>query len=275
MKEGAAVLADEVNQAEKPDGILSTSLLDLVGFKQALSHARDVPVIHYFHESQFTYPTRNEKIKRANEVFTLKNLSSCLGANCAIFNSEFHRRTFFKHAKVLAESTGGTTSLPQLELSEKKSAVIPCGVEVKKIRKLTDSRTPNPIPVILWNHRWEHDKSPQQFFDLLCKVEMTGVDFRLVLLGEAPRHCPDLDRLNERFAGKVIVPGYRDSRQEYLEALVLGDLTLSCADHDFFGVSMVEAIAAGAFRFSRTDSLIPSMLEYGISIKTKKSFFKR
>jgi glycosyltransferase involved in cell wall biosynthesis len=50
--------------------------------------------------------------------------------------------------------------------------------------------------------------------------------------------------------------GYIASRAEYLTLLGQADLVVSTADHEFFGISVLEAMAAGAF------PLLPNRLSY-------------
>jgi len=40
-------------------------------------------------------------------------------------------------------------------------------------------------PVLVWNHRWEHDKNPGFFFKALYGLAEQGVDFGLIVLGTA------------------------------------------------------------------------------------------
>lgn len=43
---------------------------------------------------------------------------------------------------------------------------------------------------ILWSHRWEHDKNPDEFFGVLFKLDEMNVDFRLHVLGEQFNEIP-------------------------------------------------------------------------------------
>ena len=50
--------------------------------------------------------------------------------------------------------------------------------------------------------------------------------------------------------------GYVESAQAYRELLCRADLVISTADHEFFGISILEAVAGGAF------PLLPNQLSY-------------
>jgi glycosyltransferase involved in cell wall biosynthesis len=50
--------------------------------------------------------------------------------------------------------------------------------------------------------------------------------------------------------------GYQNSREDYEHVLSQADVIVSTANHEFFGISVVEAIAAGAY------PLLPNRLSY-------------
>lgn len=55
----------------------------------------------------------------------------------------------------------------------------------------TSSYLDRPIS-ILWSHRWEHDKNPEQFFDTLFQLDHMGIDFRLHVIGEQFTDVPGI-----------------------------------------------------------------------------------
>jgi glycosyltransferase involved in cell wall biosynthesis len=62
--------------------------------------------------------------------------------------------------------------------------------------------------------------------------------------------------MRETFGDKIDRWGYQESRREYESALADADVVISTAVHEFFGISVVEAIAAGA------QPLLPRRLAY-------------
>jgi len=112
-------------------------------------------------------------------------------------------------------------------------------------------------PLILWNQRWEYDKRPDRFFALLYRLQAAGIPFRLAVAGESFRTVPaEFTEAREQLADHIVHWGYAPTRSEYLALLQQADLVISTADHEFFGISILEAMAAGAF------PLLPARLSY-------------
>jgi glycosyltransferase involved in cell wall biosynthesis len=112
-------------------------------------------------------------------------------------------------------------------------------------------------PLILWNQRWEHDKRPDRFFALLYRLQDAGIAFRLAVAGENFRkEPPEFKEAHQRLADCIVHWGYAPTRTHYLTLLDQADLVISTADHEFFGISILEAVAAGAF------PLLPARLSY-------------
>ncbi len=112
-------------------------------------------------------------------------------------------------------------------------------------------------PLIVWNQRWEYDKRPDRFFALLQRLHAAGVPFRLAAAGQNFRNVPaEFDAARALLADRIAHWGFLPSRQAYAALLRQADLVVSTADHEFFGISILEAICAGAF------PLLPNRLSY-------------
>ena len=70
------------------------------------------------------------------------------------------------------------------------------------------------------------------------------------------------DWAKEYFADHIDRWGYQSSRKEYETALAESDIVVSTANHEFFGIGMLEAIAAGCF------PLLPQRLSYPMIIQS-------
>lgn len=116
--------------------------------------------------------------------------------------------------------------------------------------------TGNSIPTILWNQRWEFDKNPAGFFAALRQFKAEGGRFNLIVCGESFQKTPEpFEQAEKEFATEIVHFGFA-SRERYQELLNQSDIVISTAYHEFFGISILEAIHAGAF------PLLPDRLSY-------------
>ena len=111
---------------------------------------------------------------------------------------------------------------------------------------------------ILWSARWEHDKDPAVFFDALKQVVDAGRAFRVsVIGGGGPREAlPVFEQSRRELQGRIDHWGYQPTRREYEDVLAEADVVVSTAQHEFFGLSVAEAVSAGAY------PLMPRRLAY-------------
>ncbi len=113
------------------------------------------------------------------------------------------------------------------------------------------------MPIICWNHRWEHDKDPESFFEAMYSLEDMGYDFRIIVLGQSFIKSPScFTEAQERLSEKIIHFGFIESKKEYLLLLQRSDIVISTANHEFFGISIIEAIRCGCI------PLVPDRLSY-------------
>jgi glycosyltransferase involved in cell wall biosynthesis len=112
-------------------------------------------------------------------------------------------------------------------------------------------------PLIIWNHRWEFDKNPLDFFDALDAALDDGAEFSLALLGENFQAVPKaFIRARSRYGRRIVQYGYVESRAEYIKWLQRGAIVISTAEQENFGISVVEAIRCGCM------PLLPARLAY-------------
>jgi len=243
MKGGAVTLAASLESLEgwAPDVVLVSDMIDLAHFRVlARPHIGDPPTAFYFHESQLTYPVAPGS--SPDHSYSLTNWISTCAADAVLFNSGYHRQVFF-------DSLGGfLRGFPDMghehliQDVESRSDVLPVGVDLSWVR-------PRPVarrtPQILWNHRWEHDKDPEAFADAVEYLLRIGVDFELVLAGPRPGRTPvALERIRE-LAGDRIVHDDEAPMDTYRKLVAGSDIVVSASRQEFFGISVVEAIASG------------------------------
>ena len=132
-----------------------------------------------------------------------------------------------------------------MEAISEKSGVVPPGCRFLP-GPLQRVSAPAKPPLIIWNHRWEFDKNPRAFFAALEAVRKKGIDFRLALLGENFQAVPKPFLAARKHLGdRIVCYGYEPSRQAYLDWLAQGDVMVSTAEQENFGIAAVEAMRFG------------------------------
>lgn len=256
MRHAAITFAADVRlrvaAGESWDVLFCSDMLNLSEFVGlAPPGVQAMPKVVYFHENQLTYPVRDEKERDWHFAFT--NLTTALCADAVWFNSGFHRDAFLEALPVFLRRMPDHQPVAAAESIHAKSVVQYPGVDEFSRR---GDRAGGPLR-ILWAARWEHDKDPETFFSALGRVEAAGADFRLSVIGEQFRESPNVfDRARARFAPHIDRWGYQATREDYVAALCEADVIVSTALHEFFGISVVEAISAGAY------PLLPRRLSY-------------
>jgi glycosyltransferase involved in cell wall biosynthesis len=204
--------------------------------------AAGVPIVTYFHESQFTYPL--SPMDRHDATYAMKNWASAAVSDLVAFNSEYHRDVFAAEADAMLRAFPEYTHLHRLDPVMERSIVLPVGVD---LAPFSVGRLPaGEPPLIVWNHRWEHDKGPEDLAAIVAALDRRGVDYRMAMCGEIFVSVPEpFDGVVSMLGDRAIQRGFAD-RPRYERLLLEASVVLSTAHQEFFGIGVVEAIAAGA-----------------------------
>jgi glycosyltransferase involved in cell wall biosynthesis len=256
MRHAAVTFAGEVgrrsDRGERWDLLFCSDMLNLAEFLGLAGPAvRDLPSLLYFHENQLTYPVQVESER--DYQFGLTNMTSALAADAVWFNSAFHRDSFLSALESLLHRMADYQPFEAVSRIRAKSAVFPPGVAPGAER---GARRPGPLR-ILWAARWEHDKNPEEFFAALTLLQERRIPFRVGVVGAQFRDAPAVFAwARASLADHIDRWGYQSERAGYEAALRDADVFVSTARHEFFGLSAVEAILAGAY------PLVPERLAY-------------
>nr|CDS20648.1 glycosyltransferase domain containing protein [Echinococcus granulosus] len=277
----------------------------------------------YFHENQLTYPLRegDKNAAKPDYQFGYVQVLSALAADLVLFNSSFNMHSFYERLPAFLAAVLPTPPSPRVpeprELVEKllkpKSRVLHFLVEPPPLPVLFHGdvedfeaairfqaeriRARGRAPLrILWNHRWDYDKNPVDFFKVIFDLANISVDeeffnlggstlrpsigdvmtpseitpppppskqaqtnFQISVIGGASQDVPRIFPIAEsylRSTGHIAVWGFVDSRETYWRTLTDCDVVVSTAKHEFFGVAVVEAVAVGCV------PLLPHRLAY-------------
>jgi glycosyltransferase involved in cell wall biosynthesis len=259
MHGGAITLAQKLNNSNFiPDLIIVTDMVNLGDFKSLLKkQLKQIPIILYFHENQLMYPKTkldtDNKQQRDNH-YGFINFTSSLIADKILFNSNFHKNGFINSLNKFLSKFPDYSLKSNINEISNKSSVLPIGI---KMNDKVPLKTKNKIPIILWNHRWEHDKNPEDFFNILFQLKKDSISFKLNIIGENFKNSPEIfQTAKEKLKDEVINWGFIQSKEEYFKILSESDLLLVTSNHDFFGISIIEAISFGVF------PLLPNRLAY-------------
>ncbi len=260
MHGGAISLAEEFNLLNKKfDLIICSDMLNLPVFKSLCkNNLKNEKVVMYFHENQLSYPwspkDQDTKLNRDLSYYYI-NYTSSLLSDYNFFNSQYHIDSYINGLKKYLKKMPDFQNYETIDVIHKKSEVLPIGCELNQINNFK-TRNKNS-PIILWNHRWEYDKNPESFFNTLFDLDKKGIEFSLVVLGESYEEYPEIfDIAKVKLKNKILYFGYCKSNDEYKKWLKKCDILPVTSIQDFFGISIVEAVAYGNY------PILPNRLSY-------------
>lgn len=270
MHGGAVTLAREFLAADyHPDLLLATDMLDLTTFLALTRQVTaEIPTVIYFHENQLTYPwspTDCDPQQQRDAHYTFINYGSALAADAVLFNSDYHRQAFLQELPQFLESFPDHSEVETVKQISDKSNTLPLGLDLKKFDAYRPGEGRDAVlpPLILWNHRWEYDKNPQEFFQALYALQEQGVVFEIAVLGESYREIPKIfTEAKEKLADRIAHWGYVENFSDYATWLWRADILPVTSIHDFFGISVVQAI------YCHCSPLLPKRLAYSEHIAT-------
>ncbi len=257
MQGGAIELAQKFKKLSKePSLIIATDMVNLpVFYAYSGITVEEIPCLLYFHENQFAYPVSEQDTdKQAGREnhYAFINLSSALFASKTIFNSNFNRASFLIGAEKLIASLPNNS----FKINNLNTTIIYPG-----IKKQTINSNPTTTPVLLWNHRWEHDKNPELFLDGLRHLKEKQIEFKLIVLGKGTEKESVKTIFNKEFKAELIHCGFVEEKEKYWELIAQANLLPVTSKHDFFGLSVAEAMQLGAFALLPNHQAYPEHLE--------------
>ncbi|PLX67724.1 MAG: DUF3524 domain-containing protein [Denitrovibrio sp.] len=240
--------ADELKRGY--DHIFATSLTDITALRGLVPEIAQIPLTVYFHENQFEYPeSRSEHTNIEAKIVSIYN---ALAADKVLFNTEYNMNSFLDGAGVFLRKMPDHVPCGLIKEMQSKSEVL--SVPIEKMKKRSSA---NSVPVILWNHRWEYDKGPEGFLNVLDELSRRDFDFRLNILGQTFRQVPDsYKQIKDKFSEKILKSGYIEDRIVYNDIVAESDIIISTSLHDFQGLSVIEGADAGCI------PVLPDRLAY-------------
>lgn len=264
MHGGAVTLARKfLSHNLTPDLFIATDMLDLTTFLALTRHrTAEIPAAIYFHENQLCYPWSPEDsdvIQKRDRHYGFINYASALAADVVLFNSQFHSDSFLNELIRFLKHFPDHRGLENIEQIAAKSRVLNLGLDLLQFDQYQPKiETMKAVPpLLLWNHRWEYDKNPGDFFDALFAINEQGLDFQVAILGENFSTAPiEFEQAREKLGDKIVQYGFVNSFDQYARWLYQADILPVTSIQDFFGASVVSAIYCGCY------PILPKRLAY-------------
>lgn len=242
------------------DRVLCSSLMDVSVFRSCLHYVdgwnQNTKILVYYHENQFAYP---QQYNDSNIFqFMAINFNTACAADSIAFNSHYNRKSFLKGCKTFLKRASDMNVKHIVKQIEKKSRVLYPGIDFSQADDVaSDGHKGDGFITLVWNHRWEHDKNPEEFFKALTRLEHKDIGYNLIVVGQSFQREPQcFSKAREDFSHRILHWGYVSDYQDYLRLLKKGDIVVSTALHEFFGIAVMEAVRCGC------RPLLPNALAY-------------
>lgn len=255
MRGAALEFAPRIDDLENPpDAIFASSMVNLADVRALLAKGRrDVPIVAYFHENQLAYPV--QEVDPRDHHFAWTNALTALAADRVLWNSAYNRDSFLDELGRLLRKMPDARPDWILSSIAARSAVLPVPIDDDAFETPRGVRK-GPCHIV-WNHRWEHDKGPELLLELVRGLIARKREFRLSVVGQRfETRVPAMDAVREAAGDHVDTWGFVERRADYHRLLARADVALSTAHHEFQGLAVLEAAAAGAV------PLVPDRLAY-------------
>ena len=254
----ALYFSQTVSKPVSADILFCSSVLNLSELCSLRPDIAKIPKkIVYFHENQLAYPVQS--VKARDFQYGYNQILTCLVADIVLFNSTYNLDSFLGNLKTFFKIQPDFR--PDIEQMKEeiasKAQVLYFPVKLMQFRNLQQERNNSKPLHIVWPHRWEHDKNPKSFFETLFKLKEAGENFKVSILGEQYQEIPEIfNEAKEKLEQEILHFGWVESKEKYFEILSEADVVVSTANHEFFGVAMLEAASGGCL------PLVPNRLVY-------------
>ncbi len=234
------------------DLVIATSMVDLSALRGFVPSLGKVPTLVYFHENQFAYPASDRQHNSVEPQ--LVNLYTALCADRIAFNSRYNRDSFFDGVAALLRRLPDHVPKGLVTRMQARALCLPVPLESDCFATGGGEAVASVVPAdddcfhLVWNHRWEYDKGPDRFYASLQQLFPCEQAIKCHVVGQQFRQSPaEFEAIKQLLQnnGALGEWGYMASHSAYRQLLSQSQAVVSSALHDFQGLSVMEAVAAG------------------------------
>jgi len=236
---GAGRLSRHLNQkfpSPVHDIVVATDLFQQGDFYTLqIKRFGNIPKIFLAHEHQFGVPKSGLRYDNDLNV-RLSNVISTICADKCIFLSNSSMTQYTENLRTyLSENIA--------ESIERKCKSINLGVDFKSFDKYPFVKNFDQA-IILWNHRLEFDKNPEEFFRALNELATEGLDFKVIIASDTsdPNISKEVKEGIGKLGDKIVHQGYVRNKKKLAQLYWKSNIVVSTAEAEFFGLSVAEAI---------------------------------
>ena len=228
----------------------------------------------YFHENQLEYPV--QKQKERDFQYGYNQILTALTADVVLFNSRYNMESFLSKISSTLKQIPGFKSTQHFDSISPKCQVMYFPIVVPKLQALPVCEQNTDVLHILWAHRWEHDKNPEAFFNVLLQLKEDGCNFHVSIMGEQFSEIPVIfEEANKKLADHIKHWGFVNDKETYYNVVSHCDVAVSTALHEFFGVAMLEAVHLRCFPLCPNRLVYPEIFPPNCLYNTQQQLFKK
>jgi len=231
------------------DFVVVTSMVDIATLRGLVPSLASTKTLWYCHENQFVYPQTEHAHSSIEPQMVL--LYGALACERLAFNSAYNRDTFFHGVDTLLRKMPDAVPRDIAEILREKSIVLPVPLRDDAFCSREKVKNASDPLWIVWNHRWEHDKGPERLLALVRQLARKAVNipFAWSIVGaQFRKRPPEFSEIESCIRDQ---PNWQlkhfgfCEEHDYRQLLRDADIVLSTALHDFQGLAVLEAAAAG------------------------------